>query len=72
MIRDKNPWVYRKTNKEAAKEQAQEDNSEEKKKFIDYKVCCFLFSMNPMGFTVNPMGFTVNPMGLVINLWFSV
>ena len=79
VIRDKNPLVYKKTKKELAKEQAEEENSEEKKKFIDYKVCCFLFSMNPMGLTVNPMGLSneshgihSESHGITYKLWFSV
>ncbi|PWA51855.1 FAR1 DNA binding domain-containing protein [Artemisia annua] len=38
VIRDKNPWVYRIINKELTKEQAEEEETEAKRKFIDYKV----------------------------------
>ena len=45
MIRDKNPWVYRKLNKQLAKELEVDDETEAKKKFLDYKVCYLLLSM---------------------------
>ncbi|PWA41700.1 FAR1 DNA binding domain-containing protein [Artemisia annua] len=37
-VTDKNPWVYRKINKELEKEQAEEEETEAKREFIDYKV----------------------------------
>ena len=39
VIRDKNPWVYRKINKELEKEADEEAEEQAKIKFIDYKVC---------------------------------
>ncbi|PWA41580.1 FAR1 DNA binding domain-containing protein [Artemisia annua] len=37
VIRDKNPWVYRKINKELEKEQAEEEETKAKREFLDYK-----------------------------------
>ena len=64
MIRDNNPWVYRKLNKQLAKELEEEDETEAKKKFIDYKVCYLLLSMNNLWINMNPIGFIKQSNGI--------